>query len=163
MDDHFQIKIGIFFGVRLRSCAFRISDFIVPENRKWGSLVVSLIWSVTRSGSWDRTKIFDRTGGAICNVSYWHVWVQDGFNGHRASKLCSNLILMTAPWRLLWSRDVCVCPYPCLVLGINGVPWLTQSSGPGDAGSSPGKSRVGMPNTVYDPTTKLIILRRSPE
>jgi hypothetical protein len=29
----------------------------------------------------------------------------------------------------------------------------------GDAGSSPGKSRGGMPK--YDPTTKLIILRRS--
>jgi len=32
---------------------------------------------------------------------------------------------------------------------------------PGDAGSSPGKSRGGMP--TYDPTTKLIILRRSPK
>ena len=63
-----------------------------------------------------------KTGGAVCNVSYWHVGVQDGFDGHRASKLCSNLILMTAPWRLFWSRDGCVLPYPCLVLGINSVP-----------------------------------------
>jgi hypothetical protein len=33
---------------------------------------------------------------------------------------------------------------------------------PGDAGSNPGKSRGGMPN-IYDPTTKLIILCRSPK
>jgi hypothetical protein len=32
---------------------------------------------------------------------------------------------------------------------------------PGDVGSSPGKYRGGMPK--YDPTTKLIILRRSPK
>jgi len=32
---------------------------------------------------------------------------------------------------------------------------------PGDAGSSPGKSREGMPK--YDPTTKLVIICRSPK
>jgi hypothetical protein len=32
---------------------------------------------------------------------------------------------------------------------------------PGDAGSSPGKSRGGMPK--YDPTTKLIILMQVPQ
>ncbi len=33
--------------------------------------------------------ILDRTGGAVCNVSYWHVGVQYGFDGHQASKLCA--------------------------------------------------------------------------
>jgi hypothetical protein len=104
-------------------------------------------------GSKPSWAIRARTGGAVCNVSYWHVGVQDGFDGHRASKLCSNLILMTAPWRLFRSWDGCVLPYPCLVLGRNTVL--------GDAGSSPGNSRGGMPK--YDPTTKLIILHRSPK
>jgi hypothetical protein len=35
----------------------------------------------------------DRTVGTVCIVNYWHVGVQEGFDGHRASKLCSNLIL----------------------------------------------------------------------
>ncbi len=47
---------------------------------------------------------------------------------------------MTAAWRLFWSRDGCVLPYLCLhrtLVNTVGVP--------GDAGSSPGKSRGGMP------------------
>ncbi len=88
----------------------------------------------------------DRTGGAICNVSYWHVRVQDGLDGHRASKLCSNLILMASTCRggLFWNRDGCirVLPYPCLVLGIKSIPWLTQSAVHGCRL----KSRGGMPN-----------------
>jgi hypothetical protein len=40
-----------------------------------------------------------------------------------------------------------------------GTWWVNTVGVPGDAGSSPGKSRGGMPK--YDPTTKLIILRRS--
>jgi hypothetical protein len=67
----------------------------------------------------------DRTGGASTGLVAQFVMQSTDmseFRMVRASKLCSNLILMTAPWRLFWSRDGCVLPTPCLVLGINSVP-----------------------------------------
>jgi hypothetical protein len=89
------------------------------------------------------------------------VGVQDSFNGHRASKLCSNLLLMTAPWRLFWSWDGCVLSYPCQVLGINSVHWLTQSAVQGMQVQVLARAEEAC--QIYDPTTKLIILCRSPK
>ncbi len=66
---------------------------------------------------------------------------------------------MTAPWRLEsgWLRTS---------LSMSGFrdkqrPLVNTVGVPGVAGSSPGKSRGGM--SKYGPTTKLIILRRSPK
>ncbi len=76
-------------------------------------------------------------------------------------KTLLNLILMTSPWCLFCSWDGCILPYPWSVFRDKQFTLVNTIGVPGDAGSSPGKSRGGMPK--YDPTTKLIILRRSPK
>ncbi len=92
----------------------------------------------------------DRTGGAVCNVSYWHVGVQDGFVGPQNSAQpnshdCTLVLILQLGWLHTHSS-----------LSMSGFRdkqrTLVNTVGvPGDADSSPGKSRGGMPK--YDPTT----------
>ncbi len=105
----------------------------------------------------------DRTGGAVCNVSYWHVGVQDGFGGPQTllkpnSHDCTFVLILESGW-LRTSPSLSMS-------GFRGKQrtLVTQSAFQGMQVQVLAKAEDWEEACqIYDTTTKLIFLHRSPK